>query len=184
MVEPADIVERDALQLACGLESLWAVRHQALNDALAGLFVIGLVARDREEAFADRIFLMHFPRMNRCAREHGRPRRIEVGEQRPPVHDRDLFVVAPRLGRKLVPVDIRGIEAFTLGALVNFRELGRLASPFHRKDIRLRHRRRFDQAALGNFEFAHRIHAPVVNTKIHQSRASLTGCASPCQSRP
>ena len=182
MVKPADIVERDALQLARGPEALRPIRHQALDNALAGLFVIGLVARYREEAFANRIFLVHFPRMDRCAREHRRPRRIEIGKQRPPVHDRDFFIIAPRFGRKLVPVDIRGIVALSLRALVDFRELGRVASPFHWKDIRLCHRRRLDQAAFGNFEFAHGTHAPVVNPKIHQSLASLTRCACACQS--
>src|SRR6202171_2441214 len=161
MIHPANIVERDSLQLAGRRESLRTFRHQALDHALADFFVIDLVAGYREEAFADRIFLVHFPSMNRRACKPRRTRRIEIRQQRPPIHDRDLLVVAPRLRRERVEVDIRRVEALALGALINFRELRRLASPFHREDIRLRDRRRLDQAALGNFEFAHETNAPV-----------------------
>src|SRR5258705_316079 len=52
VVQPSDIVERDALQFALRRKPLRTIRHQALDDALAGFLMIRLVASYRKEAFA------------------------------------------------------------------------------------------------------------------------------------
>src|SRR5215467_4217408 len=137
VVEPVDIVERDLLQFAARGEALRSAGHQLFDHAAAALLVIVFVAGDGKEALADGVLLVRLPGADGGAGEHRRPRGIEVGKQRPPVHDRHFLVVAVGFGREFLPGQVGRVEALLLRALVNLAEFGRLAAPLHRKDVGL-----------------------------------------------
>ncbi len=118
-----------------------------LDGALTAFLVIHLIAGNRKETLADRVLLVRFPRANGGPGEHGGTGRVEVRQKGPPVHDRDLLVVAVCLRREFLPRQVGGVEPFALGAFVDIAQFGGLEPPFHRKDVGLLDRGRGRQPA-------------------------------------
>src|SRR4051794_22349193 len=123
VVEPRDVVMRRTLEVVGWFPLEWSAGPELRDRALTALFVVHLVARDGEEAFAHGVFLVLFERVNGRPRENGWAGGIKVGEQREPVHDPEPLLARVGLGMQVVPRQVSRGPQRPLRLLVNLGEL-------------------------------------------------------------
>ena len=142
VIQPLDVVAGELAERRLWLVAERPAGREQLDRAAAHLLVVDLVAGDREEALADRVFLVGLVGVDHGAREHRRAGAVEHREQREPVGERVALIEAVRARVDRVPGQPRGRPARIARLLVDLQELRRLDVPLDREDVHRRQRRR------------------------------------------